>query len=298
MKPSTRREAAKASGANGWEEAQVVVGGARIHYTRTGGSKPAVVLAHGALDDGLCWTRVARALEADYDVVMPDSRGHGRSGHSNGDYSSEARAQDLSGVILELGLDRPVVGGHSMGADSALHLAAGYPQLIRGVFLEDPPMPAEGEPMFGGKAGERMGDSPKLLIRAQQVFARLPRFAVRAIARKIMPLVGPEEHEPWIESKRRVSKDFIAALASGGFDVFRDPFTALAKIQAPTLLLRGDRELGAIVGNAAEARARKALPGLEVAYISGANHDVRRTGYDAYMAAVKSFLARALSDGA
>lgn len=159
MKPSTRSQRATAQ-ANGWEEGEIVADGHRIHYTRTGGSKPAVVLAHGALDDGLCWTRVAHGLEADYDVVMPDSRGHGRSDHGKGDYSSEARARDLSGVIRSLGLDRPVVGGHSMGADAALHLAAGYPDLIRGLFLEDPPMPTEGEPMFGGKAGERMGDSP------------------------------------------------------------------------------------------------------------------------------------------
>ena len=281
--------------ADGWEEGDVVVDGIRIHYTRTGRSKPPVVLAHGALDDGLCWTRVARALEADFDVVMPDSRGHGRSDTGGGDYSSAARARDLSGVIRSLGLDRPVVGGHSMGADAALHLAAAHPDLIRGVFLEDPPMPTEGEPMFGGKVGERMGDSPKLLIRVQQLFALLPRFVVRPIARKLMPLVGPEEHEPWIESKRRVSKDFTTALA-GGLDVFGDPFTALANIQAPTLLIRGDRELGAIVGDAAEARAREALPGIEVVHIDGANHDVRRSDYDAYMTAVQGFLARTLVD--
>jgi N-formylmaleamate deformylase len=295
MKTSRARQRTTAR-AYGWEEGEILVDGVRVHYTRTGGSKPPVVLAHGALDDGLCWTRIALALQADYDVVMPDSRGHGRSDHGNGDYSSEARARDLSGVIRALGLERPVVGGHSMGADTALHLAATYPELIRGVFLEDPPMPTEGEPIFGGKAGERMGESPKLLIRAQQVFALLPRFAVRAIARKLMPLVGADEHEPWIESKRRVSKDFTTAL-SGGLDVFRDPFTALARVQVPTMLIRGDRERGAIVGDAAETEARKTLPSIEVVHIAGANHDIRRSGYESYIAAVDDFLARTLVHG-
>ncbi len=281
--------------ADGWEEGDVVVDGIRIHYTRTGGPKPPVVLAHGALDDGLCWTRVARALEADFDVVMPDSRGHGRSDPGAGDYSSAARARDLSGLIRSLRLDRPVVGGHSMGADAALHLAADHPDLTRGLFLEDPPMPADGEPMFGGKVGERMGDSPKLLIRVQQLFAVLPRFVVRPVARKLMPLCGPEEHEPWIDSKRRVSKDFTTAL-SVGLDMFRDPFVALAKVQAPTLLIRGDRERGAIVGDAAEARAREVLPDIEVAHIDGATHDVRRCGFDAYLTAVQDFLVRTLVD--
>lgn len=204
--------------------------------------------------------------------------------------------RDLRGVIRELGLDRPVVGGHSMGADAALHLAATYPDLVGGVFLEDPPLPTEGEPIFGGKLGERMGDSPKLLIRVQQVFARLPRFVVRAIARKIMPLVGPEEHEPWIESKRRVSKDFTRSFA-GGLDAFADPYAALAEIRVPTLLLRGDRELGAIVGDVAEARARAVLPTIEVVHVGGANHDVRRSCFESYLAAVTSFLGRSSRDG-
>ena len=56
-----------------------MVNGLKLHYTRTGGAKPPVVLAHGFSDDGLCWTPVAEALAADYDVVMVDARGHGRS---------------------------------------------------------------------------------------------------------------------------------------------------------------------------------------------------------------------------
>ena len=62
-----------------WQSGDVTVNGLRLHYTRTGGAKPPVVLAHGFSDDGLCWTPVAEALEADYDVIMVDARGHGRS---------------------------------------------------------------------------------------------------------------------------------------------------------------------------------------------------------------------------
>ena len=54
--------------------------GTRIHYTRTGSDKPAVVLLHGFQVNGLNWLRTAQALESTYDVVMPDFRGHGKSG--------------------------------------------------------------------------------------------------------------------------------------------------------------------------------------------------------------------------
>ncbi|MDZ4717393.1 MAG: alpha/beta hydrolase [Roseiflexaceae bacterium] len=45
-----------------WQTGNVHVNGVNLHYTRTGGDKPAVVLAHGFSDSGLCWTPVAQAL--------------------------------------------------------------------------------------------------------------------------------------------------------------------------------------------------------------------------------------------
>jgi len=51
----------------------------KVHYYRTGGARPAIVLCHGATDNGLCWSPVAGALAEDYDVIMPDSRWHGFS---------------------------------------------------------------------------------------------------------------------------------------------------------------------------------------------------------------------------
>ena len=62
-----------------WQSGDIEVNKLKLHYTRTGGDKPPVVLAHGFSDDGLCWTPVAKLLEADYDVIMVDARGHGRS---------------------------------------------------------------------------------------------------------------------------------------------------------------------------------------------------------------------------
>ena len=60
-----------------WQQGDVLTNGIRMHYYRTGGDKPAMVLVHGFSDSGLCWTPVAKALAADYDVIMIDARGHG-----------------------------------------------------------------------------------------------------------------------------------------------------------------------------------------------------------------------------
>jgi N-formylmaleamate deformylase len=47
--------------------------GIRIHYLRTGGDKPPLVLLHGLTGNGACWTPLARSLESEYDVVMLDA---------------------------------------------------------------------------------------------------------------------------------------------------------------------------------------------------------------------------------
>src|SRR5207244_10628335 len=96
-----------------WSSDDVDVNGVRIHYYRTGGDKPPAVLSHGATDNGLCWTRLARALEPDYDVIMPDARGHGLSDAPESGYTSADRAADLAALIEALRLLKPTVGGHS-----------------------------------------------------------------------------------------------------------------------------------------------------------------------------------------
>src|SRR5439155_11984508 len=105
--------------------------------------------------NGRCWTRVARDLESDYDVIMPDARGHGLSDAPATGYSSTDHAADLAGLIGALGLQRPAVGGHSMGAGTTLRLIADYPSLASCAVLEDPgfrmaedtpPAPGRGDP--------------------------------------------------------------------------------------------------------------------------------------------------------
>jgi len=272
-----------------WTDGYVASGGPRIHYYRTGGDKPPIVFNHGAMDDGLCWTRVVRELEGAYDCVMVDARGHGRSDSGHGDYGSAARAADLAGVILALGLDRPIVGGHSMGADTAIHLAATRPELVRGVFLEDPPLLTPGEPVFGGELGRRMGDAAKAMARFMSIFRYLPPATGRVLARRMSPTYPDVEIGPWVGSKRRLSRDFLQTMSSGSVTMETSVET-LRRVTASTLLVIGDRDAGAIVSERIAAEAAAGMPNIRVVHLAGASHDIRRTRFDAYMEALRGFL--------
>jgi N-formylmaleamate deformylase len=109
-----------------------------IHYLRTGGFKPPLVLLHGLTGSGACWTPLARAFEAEYDVVMPDARGHGYSSTPHNGYRYEDFASDVVGLIQGLELATPVLLGHSMGGMTAAVVASQVGTAIRGVVLVDP----------------------------------------------------------------------------------------------------------------------------------------------------------------
>jgi N-formylmaleamate deformylase len=284
-----------------WQSGDVEANGIRLHYTRTGGDKPPLVLAHGVTDDGLCWTPVAEALEMDYDVIMVDARGHGRSDAPEAGYDSATQAADLAGVIAALGLHKPAILGHSMGAATTLVLAGSYPAVPSVILLEDPPgwwvaaAPApEEEPavtsstIYGGDRADE-----ERLVGMQAWFAglkRKTRAELIAEQRAATPSWSEAELEPWADSKLRVSSNVL--------DVF-DPNTprsvdwpaVVRRITCPALLITADPARGAILAEEDANALRVLVPQLEIAYIPGAGHNIRREQFGRFIEVVRAFLA-------
>ena len=121
-----------------WMTGVCEANGIDIHYRRTGGVKPPLVLLHGLMGSGACWSPLARSLEAGYDVVMPDARGHGNSSAPLHGYRYEDHASDVIELIRGLGLAAPILLGHSMGGMTAAVVASRVSSMIRGVILADP----------------------------------------------------------------------------------------------------------------------------------------------------------------
>lgn len=109
-----------------------------IHYFRTGGNKPTLVCLHGLMGSGACWTPLARSLACDYDVVMPDARGHGESSAPAHGYTYVDLGRDVLGLIEALGIAAPVLLGHSMGGMTAAVVASQLGSAVRGLILADP----------------------------------------------------------------------------------------------------------------------------------------------------------------
>lgn len=272
-----------------WSDGSVNSNGLKIHYYRTGGDKPKVIFNHGAGDDGLCWTRVVKELENDYDVIMVDARGHGKTDSGKGDYSTAQRVADLAGLVQALGLDRPVVGGHSMGADTSMNFAALHPELTRGIFLEDPPIIIPGEIFGDGKMKIKAEEIGKMMAKLMRMFKLLPKFIALRLARKANPAYPDDEIIPWVNAKKRVSFNFLNSMSSMHMEV-ADPFEVFKEITVPVLLFIGDKEKMSIVSTDTAQKAASVNDKVKVVLLEGASHDIRRTRFDGYMPALKDFL--------
>ncbi len=267
-----------------WQDGYVQGNGIRLHYYRTGqGDKPPVLLAHGFSDDGLCWTRVAKALEADYDVIMVDARGHGLSDAPEGGYDSLTQAGDLRAVIEGLELYKPAVIGHSMGAANTLALAGSYPEVPGAIVLEDPPA--------WWVPDSPRGFNPEWQSRMREWITHLKsktRDQLIEECRQQNPSWSEDELGPWADSKLRLSEKVLNRSDPPQIDWEQ----TTKAIRCLALLITGDNDRGAIVRPEQAEALRALVPQLEIVHIPGTGHNIRREGFDTFMSAVSDFLRR------
>jgi pimeloyl-ACP methyl ester carboxylesterase len=96
-----------------------------------------VVLLHGLASNARFWDLSAPSLTGELRVVALDERGHGLSAKPDDGYDFPTVAGDVATFIQELGLERPVLIGHSWGGNVALQVAADHSQLVGGVACID-----------------------------------------------------------------------------------------------------------------------------------------------------------------
>jgi pimeloyl-ACP methyl ester carboxylesterase len=105
-----------------------------------GSGDPPVLFVHGWTCNRTNWRDQIPHFAKKYRVVAVDLRGHGESDGSDEDCSIDGFAGDVAWLIGEIGLQRPVVIGHSMGGVIALNLARQHPKLASAIVMIDAPI--------------------------------------------------------------------------------------------------------------------------------------------------------------
>jgi N-formylmaleamate deformylase len=263
-----------------WTQDDLLVNGVRLHYYRTGhGDKRPLVLVHGFSDNGLCWTPTARDLEAEYDVIMPDMRGHGLSARVQPDEEVDMAA-DLAELIRTLELKRPIVGGHSMGAGVTYQIGVHFPELASALVLEDP--------------GWRLSwpDQPAENPIAKWAWT-LPHKTMEELLveyHKDHPDWSEEMVRLMCESKKQLDPTIADIMTKRRHISRSDWLTTLPTIIHPVLLFTGNPELGGIVTPEAAAKVRELNPSVIIVNIPDVGHLIRFDKYTAFMEALRAFL--------
>ena len=115
--------------------------GQRIAYAEYGEGDRTLVLAHGLLMNRHMYDQLGPAMAArGFRVITVDLLGHGASDKPADmrAYSMPAFGDQIAALIDHLELDRPVVGGTSLGANATLELAVRHPGKARALFIEMP----------------------------------------------------------------------------------------------------------------------------------------------------------------
>ena len=262
----------------------VVVNEIKTHYYRTGGNKPSLVLAHGITDDGMCWSPVAEVLAQDFDVVMVDARGHGKSDAPENGYTLQNLGAELAGVIQELKLDQPILLGHSMGAITALVAAGMYPSLPRAILLEDPP------PFWMNIAGTSRDESFKNgFITWINSIKRKTWGELLSECREQNPAWSEAEFEPWINSKHRVSPKVTALIDPPDMTSIDLP-NLFKRITCPTLFISAEAARGAASSDKDISQLKTYIPHMQVTHVTDAGHNIRREQFATYLESIKFFM--------
>lgn len=109
-----------------------------FHYSILGtNQKNRIVFVHGLMAFAANWRKIASRLENDFQCLIYDQRGHGRSFKPEHGYTPEIFAEDLNIITDELGWDSFHLVGHSMGGRNVIVFANKYAHKVRTLTIED-----------------------------------------------------------------------------------------------------------------------------------------------------------------
>lgn len=241
---------------------KIEVNGVNLYYELHGPeTAPILVLNNGIImNAATSWVYQTRALSAHYRSLQYDCRGQGQSDHPESPCSMQGHADDLSGLLDALGIEKAHIAGISYGGEVAQAFALKYPEKVRSLILIDTVSEVGPELRLTVQSwvdALRVGD-PMAFFNATVAWNFSPEF----IANNRALLEDAK--------KRYASLDFpaIIRLCEAFFEV--DFTHRLGEIKVPTCIMVG--ELDMLKGIPYAEILKRNIPHAEYHVLMGAGH--------------------------
>jgi pimeloyl-ACP methyl ester carboxylesterase len=268
---------------DGWSDGFVYANGIRVHYYHAvpAPGKPVMVMVHGATDIALTWAMLAQLLQKSYDIYMPDTRGHGLSDPFTDVDKGDTLIKDTVEFVHAMNFSKPILVGHSMGAATVMRIGAEYPDLPKAVILLDPllvRMPGRGlgvSALATASPGATAGNLTFAMSGPPAMLAAQNNYAFEDWVAKCgrdTPIWDAADCQYWALSRKQYHGPYttIQAQAMTGTMSTAD---ALARITAPTLILKADAPPETRKANEEAARVMK---NGRLVHVDGAGHNIHR----------------------
>ncbi len=263
------------------------VGDVRLHYEEWGNGSP-LLLLHGFPFSSAIWSEVAGRIQDAARVVAPDLRGHGRSDKPEGPYTMDVLAQDVLALADALGLQKFVLGGHSMGGYVAFRVVVRAPDRLEGLVL------------VGTRAE---GDSEEAKARRRAAIERIQREGKSGFLDEFLAGLlsdrARRDRPQIVEQLRTVTHavpEHVLVRCLEGMRERPDSREVLARVAVPTLVVVGAADR---VTPPETARAMaEALPRARLVIVPDVGHLPMLEAPEATAAAVRDFLLELRAAGA
>jgi pimeloyl-ACP methyl ester carboxylesterase len=235
-----------------------------MFYERQGSGEP-LLLLHAAAAANPSWSAQLDTLAERYEVILAERRGHGRTADVEGPITYQQMAADMTAFMERLGITSAHLVGWSDGSDVAMVMGAQRPDLVRSLVL-----------INGNFALE--GIDPGVLAEAATMSA--DDWAPESIADYARLSPDGPEHWPVMFEK-------VRTLLTTEPDIDPD---ALTRIDAPTLVVAGERDLVTLEHTIALYRR---FPNAQLFIVPGATHSLTREKPELVNRVILDFLAQA-----
>ena len=255
--------------------------GVKLNYTDTGGSGTPVVLLHAFPFNSAMWEPQVESLGDKFRFIAPDLKGFGDSDAPEGEsaYSMDGYADEVKALVDELGLDRFVLAGLSMGGYIALAYMRKYADGVDGLVLADTRAeadPPEGKEKRSNQQKQVLQDGTAGLI--ETLTGALLAESTRANKSDVVKKVQAAMENP--------AAGFIGALEAMKNRI--DSTESLAQIDVPTLVIVGEND-GVTPPDAAR-KLHENIGGSQLIVIPEAGHISNMESPEAFNGALAEFL--------
>ena len=249
-----------------------------------------VVFVHGLMAFSANWRKIANKIEDEFQCLIYDQRGHGRSFKPETGYTPEIFAEDLNIITNELGWTHFHLVGHSMGARNSMVFAHLYPQKVKTLTIED--MGPTGDPSVYEYYKGLFAAIPTPFAgrtEVQEFFAnRFANVFKPTESLQVLSLFLQSNMEEKADGKYdwKFSKAAMLEIVRDGNS--RDFWGEVSSLRMPTLLVRGQNSNVLKQDTFNEMlEVNSIITGVEIA---GAGHWIHYEKYAEFAATLRDFL--------